>query len=120
MALLLGFDIIGTRCHGAIAMVVPSPSQVVFARVETQTCDRGPLETIVSVSTDRSNHMGTKSWSFFRATSRLELRPGEYSPLQVRLNWLNDQELEVAYPKGTEADAAEGTYNGVKVSFREF
>ena len=119
MASLVSFGIIGTRCHGAIAMVVPSPTQSLFARVETQTCDQGPLETVVSLSSDRGNQMGTRSWSFFPASTAQRSAAGDFSPVPVRLNWLSDRELEVRYPKGIEVDATEGTYNGVKVTFRE-
>jgi hypothetical protein len=119
MASLIGFGIIGSRCHGAIAMVVPSPTQGVFARVETQTCDQGPIETVVSLSSDRGNQMGTRSWSFFRAATAQRSKAGDFSPVPIQLNWLSDRELEVRYPKGIDVDAAEGTYNGVKVTFRE-
>ena len=119
-SLLLAFDVIGVRCHGAIAMVVPSPSNAMFARVEMQTCDDGPLETIVSLSTDRANHAGTSSESFFRATSTREIREGTFSPVPVRLVWRSETELEVAYPKGIDARTGEGTYKGVTVRMHEY
>ena len=120
VAALFGFGIIGTDCQRAAALIIPSPSQSLFAEVETEICGAGPMQTIVSLSTDRVSRMGTKSWSFFRAPSARKSNAGEYLPLDVRLNWLNDHELEVGYPKGAEANAAKGTYNGVKVTFREF
>jgi hypothetical protein len=120
-AALLAFDVIGTRCHGAIAMVVPSPSNAMFARVETQSCDDGPIETIVSLSTDRGNHVGTRSVSFFRAASYAqEAHRGAYAPVPVRIVWLSETELELAYPHGLDARMGEGTYNGVVVRMREY
>ena len=119
MALAFSLGIFRASCQVATAMVVPSPSQSLFARVETQSCDSKSLETIVWVSSDRDHHIGTTSWSVFRAPSAQQLSAGEYAPLQVRLNWLSDRDLEIGYPKGTATNAREGTYNGVKVTFRE-
>jgi hypothetical protein len=118
MAVLASLGLLGTRCRGTIAMVIPSPSRSMFARVESETCGDGPPETIVALSADPDNHVGTRSWQFFRASAPGN-SSGQYAPVQVHLAWSSERDLVVSYPKGTRANASAGTYAGVNVTFRE-
>ena len=120
MLLKSSFSAFERSCDTFAVMVVPSPSGKLFAQMENEICDgRTQLESAVWISTDASPRVGSRQWSVFRAPSA-QRRGNDYTPLQLRLTWLSDSELQISFPPGTQTQSGESSHNGVKVSYKEF
>ena len=104
----------GSSCYASDLMQVPSPTKAYVAELKTDTCSSShELRTIVWLSA-----YGT-STSVFIAPSAVQ-NAGTYSPLPLHITWLNDAELEIAYPRGTPLQSSPDLIQGVKVVYKEF
>ena len=104
----------GSSCYGSDIMEVRSPTKAYAAEVKTDTCTPShELRTVVFLSA-----YGT-STSVFIAPSAIQ-NAGTYSPLPLHITWLNDSELEIAYPRGTQLQSRPDLIQGVKVVYKEF
>ena len=101
-------------CIGGEVMEVTSPTRAYVAEVRTDTCSPShELRTVVWLSA-----YGT-STSVFMAPSTIQ-DAGTYSPLSLHITWLNDTELQIAYPRGTQLQSHPDLIQGVKVVYKEF
>jgi hypothetical protein len=101
-------------------MSVPSPSGQFRAEVKNEICEsKNRYDTIVWLTDGVSVNLGGKTWSALIAPSTQNVAGGSYSPLQLQLTWLNDSELEISFPAGTELRSRAEARNGVEVNYRE-
>jgi len=102
-------------------MTVSSPTAKWHAEQEQETCNNdNELKTVVWVSTTKSNDIGSKRWSAFRAVSSQPTGPsGVYEPVRLQLVWLSESELQISYPRGTELQHGERTEDGIRVRYQE-
>lgn len=116
------FSLLVTRsCTVYPVMTVASPSGKWQALQEQEMCsDDNQLKTVVWVSTEKSVILGGKKWSAFQAVaSQPTGAKGVYEPVRLRLEWLNDAELQISYQRGIELQHAESTEYGVRVFYKE-
>jgi len=108
-----------TYCTGYHVMEVPSPSSAYVATVENSSCN-GPraheLQTVVNLS--GKGLPANTSELVFSAPSAIQ-NAGTYSPLQLKLTWLGEGELEIAYPRGVQSRSRVENAGEVKVVYRE-
>ena len=115
LALFLVGSHVGSGCTGYPVMEVPSPTNSYLATVENDTCTPShELQTIVFVS----DGSGTKTSVFTAPTSIRDA--GTYSPLPLKLTWLGDAQLQVAYPRGVEGNFKETSAGTVNVVYKQF
>ena len=107
----------GARCISYPVMVVPSPNSTGLATVENDSCSPShELRTVIYVS-GQGFPAGT-SEIVFAAPSTIR-DAGAYSPLSLKLTWLDDSQLEVAYSRGTQLQSRAEVAGNVKLAFRE-
>jgi len=110
--------VITSSCLSYDVMEVPSPTRAYQATIENSSCSPShehELQTVVSVSAN-----GGQSYeSVFIAPSAMPVA-GSYSPMPLRLTWLGDTELEVAYPRGVKKQSRVESVGSVKVTYKEF
>jgi hypothetical protein len=108
-----------TSCLWATAMVVASPSESYFAKVQTKSCAHEPMQTIVSLQKDRDEHVGSTSYRVFEGAASDQNANGGYSIVPISLNWLSDHEILIVHPKGIGENTSDRLVDGIKVTFRE-
>jgi hypothetical protein len=106
----------GSGCiGGAPLMEVPSPTRAYTATVEIDNCTpTHQLRTTVFLSS------GQEKTSVFISGSSALHNAGTFSPLPLRITWLGDVQLEVAYPRGTDLQSRPELTDGVSASYKEF
>jgi len=106
----------GTVCMVYPVMDVPSASGDARATVENHQCGDGELRTDISVSAKGLAAGGSQT--VFSARSAL-VRAGSYSPLQLRVTWLDESHLEIRDPRGVNPDTRESRVGVVHVNYIE-
>ena len=100
---------------GAPLMEVPSPTKAYMATVEVDNCTPAhQLRTTVFLSSGQ-----LKTSAFIAGSSALQ-NAGTFSPLPLRVTWLGETQLEIAYPRGTDVQSRPDLIEGVNVSYKEF
>jgi hypothetical protein len=101
-------------------MSAPSKSGRFRAEVKNEICEsKNRFDTIVWLTDGIPVNLGGNTWSAFIAPSTQNVATGSYAPLRLQLMWLDDSELEIAFPAGTQLRSRPETQNGVKVTYRE-
>ena len=106
----------GTVCMAYPVMDVPSAAGSARATVENRQCGEGELRTDISVSAE--GLAGGGSQTVFSARSAL-VRAGSYSPLQLRVTWLDEAHLEIRFPRGVKPDSRESSVGAGRVNYIE-
>src|SRR5450631_1256954 len=107
-------------CNVYPVMSVPSPSGQYRAEVKNEICEsKNRFDTIVWLTDGSSVNLGGKTWSALIAPATQNVAAGSYSPLQLELIWLNDSELQISYPAGTDLRSSAETRNGIRVIYHE-
>jgi len=101
-----------SSCFGGHIMEVPSPTKVYLATVDTDNCSPSREQrTTVFLSA------GNESVSVFIAPSAIR-DAGSYSTMPLRLTWLADAELEIAYPRGVQPQSRAEPTMGVNIVYK--
>ena len=104
-----------SHCRAYPVMEVPSPTAAYLATVENNTCTPShELQTTVYVS----GGSGPQS-SVFIAPAAIR-DAGTYSPLPLKLTWLGDAQLQVAYPRSVQAQSRVESVGYVNVVYKQF
>ena len=107
-----------TFCLSYDVMEVPSPTRAYQATIKNSSCSaphEHELQTAVFVSANGDQ----SSQSVFIAPSAMA-EAGSYSPMPLRVTWLGDAELEVAYPRGVKMQSRVDRVGNVKLVYKEF
>ena len=119
-AAMLAVLFVGTHSEsvcvgGAPLMEVPSPTKAYMATVEIDNCTpTHQLRTTVFLSGNQF-----KISAFIAGSSALQ-NAGTFSPMPLRITWLGDTQLEIAYPRGIELQSRPDLIEGVSVTYKEF
>ena len=96
-------------------MEVPSPTNVHVATVEVDNCTPSHQQQMIVFLSSAGS-----TTSVFVAPSSV-LQSGEtYSLLPLRISWVGDDQLEIAYPRGTKLQSDPNFVRGVHVTYKEF
>jgi len=107
-----------TFCLSYDVMELPSPTRAYQATITNSSCS--PLhEHELQTSVFVSGNGGQSSASVFMAPSAMA-EAGSYSPMPLRLTWLSDAELEVAYPRGVKMQSRVDRVGDVRLAYKEF
>jgi len=101
-------------CSGGNVMEVPSPTKAYLATVETDNCSSSHEQrTTVFL------FAGNQGASVFIAPSAIQ-DAGSYSTMPLRLTWLADTELEIAYPRGVQLQSRAEPTMGVNIVYKTY
>jgi hypothetical protein len=106
----------GPACTVYPVMDIPSPAGSARATVENRRCGERELQTDVSVSA--KGRAAGWSQTVFSAHAA-NVRAGSYSPLQLRVTWLDESHLEIRYPRGVKPDTRERSAGVVHIDYIE-
>ena len=109
-------------CSVYPVMTVPSTNGTYVAEMQNEYCAKTDdrILTVVWVSDGKSVNLGGRKFTIFRAPSTQKVAAGgAYEPLQLRIAWLSDNEVQISYPRGAELKSSPHTSHGVKVTYQE-
>jgi len=103
-----------SSCFGGHVLEVPSPTKAYLATVDTDNCSPSHEQnTTVFLSA------GNESVSVFIAPSAIK-DAGSFSTIPLRLTWLADTQLEIAYPRGVQVQSRPEPTLGVNIVYATY